>query len=93
MTHPAAPLGLLSRAARWLKDFAAMPGRIRRLSESAAEDADKRLICRNCGTGRVTNLRTSGGEISGTCSQCRTVWDIAPGAAHLLRPSFHQSHR
>jgi len=98
-------IGVVARLWRWLRDFAAMPGRIARLAEIKESDADKRLACKSCSAGRVGNFRrviigtrvianTRYDTIRtiGVCDSCGQEWQVSDNADHLLSIMTRESH-
>lgn len=86
------PLGMIAKTGLWLKDFAAMPERIRLLAEGLAADRDPRPICQSCGVGRVGQLTSIKGSsyrdyTVGTCGACATRFYVGDtGALEGLAP-------
>lgn len=80
MDHVTPPIGLIGKAFGWLRDLAAMPGRVRLLAEAVEKDNDGRLRCTSCKDGRVGDLKkhpTVAMGMLGTCSRCGTIWQIS----------------
>jgi hypothetical protein len=86
--HPHAPVSFFLKIARWIGDFIAVPGRLRRLAEATEADADVRLKCMSCGTGRVGEIRThvvdAYSGYAGRCADCRTWWWVDLANRQLL---------
>ena len=82
-------LKILNDVKKWAPDLVAMPTRIRRLSEASIAEADKRTICRSCGTGRIGELGTaSGGErgvAEGRCDRCGKRWHVNVASGVCLK--------
>ena len=75
----------------WFRDFFAMPGNVRKLTDALRADAvDRRLVCRSCGTGRVGNLTSEigmgGPVVFGTCALCGLEWTLSPDSRALSHP-------
>jgi DNA-directed RNA polymerase subunit M/transcription elongation factor TFIIS len=74
----------------WFVDLAKMPSRIRQLADGMETARDPRPVCRNCGKGRVTNLKvkapTAGysNDVWGTCEACGFVWSVYGNAGEFL---------
>lgn len=84
------PLGLIGKALKWFADLAAMPGRLRALSESVQSDQDARPKCMSCGIGRVGDLSEVAPNsypvvYQGTCNKCGKGWTLTR-EGKLLRP-------
>ncbi|MBN9534833.1 MAG: hypothetical protein J0H10_15925 [Alphaproteobacteria bacterium] len=89
-------IGVFARLWRWLRDFAAMPGNVRKLAETAEFQSDVRPACTSCGKGRVGNLiyrRINGfPETQGTCDHCEAVWQVSEDGRtldHIVKPGRH----
>jgi len=83
-----APVNMFVKLAKWFADFAAMPGRIARLAELKEADADGRLRCTSCGTGRVgefVKIRTDfGSTTKGVCNACKAKWVVSGSGDRLV---------
>lgn len=82
---------------KWLPDLLAMPTRIRKLSDAAEAEADKRLMCLSCGAGRVSRFRSESMEtgltrVIGTCDQCNLHWAVDVKSHVLIGPLIDQAH-
>ena len=93
MAHPRGGwsiLRVIASAFKWLRDFFAMPGNVRKLADALKSEVDRRLICRSCGTGRVGTLTSEigmgGPVVFGTCALCGLEWTLSPDSRALSHP-------
>jgi hypothetical protein len=72
------PLGWLFGLAKGAVDLWRLPGRVKRLAETAAAQNDPRPFCPTCGTGRIraenTFLDGYNYAAIGPCEGCGAVW-------------------
>jgi hypothetical protein len=98
MVAPHMPLGVLGKIVQWLKDFFLMPGRVRRIAETAETDSDKRPVCMSCGKGMVATMKTWETVnyqlmTLGVCENCKQNWIISADGRKLERLCGPDDHR